>query len=268
MRSLRKFALVSAALGAGLLAACDEDVTSGSRSDAADAPADLLAQGPPDVPPFQVDTGPLPDGFYDRAPPPLPAGCPAVAPANGTPCTLDEIVACDYVITTCADGTQLERLCRCTGQSWSCIQDLGCPSNEPLGGAPEQVCGTCQSPPGASTCTYRIEKCVAAEDLKTTCTCAGGNPWSCTREYDCSPPNLCRQEGGDNCVTNGLINTGNFCPPGYVQGACAGFFCKPGLPGDSRLICDPPGSSPARSAACVYGQWACPIGYRLTYLPI
>jgi hypothetical protein len=78
MRSLRKFALVSAALGAGLLAACDEDVTSGSRSDAADAPADLLAQGPPDVPPFQVDTGPLPDGFYDRAPPPLPAGCPGM----------------------------------------------------------------------------------------------------------------------------------------------------------------------------------------------
>ena len=268
MRSLRKFALISAALGAGLLAACEEDGTSGPRSDAADAPADLSPQGTPDVPPFQIDTGPPVDGFSDLPPVPLPAGCPAAALANGTACTLDERVQCNYVTTTCADGTQLERLCNCTSGSWSCIQDLGCASDEPVGGAPEQVCGACQSPPGASVCTYRIEKCVAAEDLRTTCTCAGGNPWSCTRENDCYPPNTCREEGGSNCVTNGLVNTGNFCPPGYVQGACAGIFCRPGRPGDSRSHCVPPGSKPARPAACVYGQAACPIGYRLMYLPI
>ena len=266
MRSLKTLALFAALIAGGLVAACDESTTPESRSDGGDAPADVSSDRTPDtkVPVDQaapIDQAPV----VDEAPPvdqggfemSQPAGCGTTAPGGGTACTVTAGVQCKYVNRTCPDGKPLERLCVCTGGKWSCIQDLGCPNSEPAGGTPEQKCGTCPAGPGASVCTYRIETCAAAEDLFNRCTCTNGT-WSCSRDFDCYPPNTCRPEnGGDNCVTNGLANTGNFCPPGYVQGACAAYPCKPG---DPRRGCFPGTGNHPRSAACVYGQWACPIG--------
>ena len=79
--------------------------------------------------------------------------------------------------------------------------------------------------------------------------------------YDCNPPSTCLTPSGD-CVTTGSQNwsagTG-WCPSGTTMGACQGHPCSPG---DARPSCGQTGSS-SRSAVCVYGQWACGLGYSL-----
>jgi hypothetical protein len=224
------------------VAACDEGATPGSGSNAGDASADV-----------PVDQG----GAETQN----PADCGSAAPTSAA-CTLAEMVECNYEISTCPGGQPLTRRCTCTGGLWSCIQDLGCPTSETPGGTPQERCGACVSPPGPSVCNYPVESCVAAEDLWNRCTCTAG-AWSCSREYDCYPPNTCRHPGSGNCVTNGLVNTGNFCPSDYVQGACEGYPCTPGT---QPWSCIRSGDHHLRGAACIYGQWACPIGFTLATL--
>jgi hypothetical protein len=246
LRSCASIGLIPAMLGVAVVAACDDAAAPGSRSDGGDAAADQASS-------------------LDQAAADVhnPAACGMSAPTSGDSCTLDASTECIYRGSCPANGKPRDRLCVCTDGKWSCIQDLGCGLDEPaLAGPPAACQGSCQV--GAASCSYVVEKCPAAEDLQGTCTCSNGT-WSCSRAYDCYRPNTCHPPDSHVCVTNGLAgNTGNFCPQGFIQGPCVGNPCQLGTWSQRRPCRNAGGHQ--RSAACVYGQWTCPIGYSAAVL--
>ena len=192
---------------------------------------------------------------------PVP-GCPNDRPAGGDPCSLPSDSECAYDDLRCNDGSVLQAIYWCASGKWTSLGDLGCSASAPVAsmckGTGGQA-GSC-SPDGAQ-CAYVAELCPGNEPLMGSCTCSGGSSSSCIRSYDCNPPSTCLTPSGD-CVTTGSQNwsagTG-WCPSGTTMGACQGHPCSPG---DARPSCGQTGSS-SRSAVCVYGQWACGLGYSL-----
>jgi hypothetical protein len=258
------FAAILALATAALAAACDTTATTGSDA----GPDVAVLDGPADLPasPDASEVAPAPDGPIDGTPsdlgsdlPPVqrPAGCPAEVPAFASACsTPAEGVECAYR-KPCANGRWLDTICTCAAGQWSCLSDRGCAPDEPILTTPPPECqGKCT---GTATCEYAVERCVGTENLKGHCYCSNGT-WACSREFDCYPPSTCRGADGCNCVTNGLLSTGNACPAGTTPGLCTSLACRPGEPRPG-CIREVPGI--LRSAVCMYGAWACPIGYTL-----
>ncbi len=195
--------------------------------------------------------GPCPDA---GVPPANPAGCPAQDPMPNSTCSL-AAGQCEYVAERCASGSTRMRLCACTDGKWSCVQDLGCRVDEPARSTPPPACqAACTS---GQRCEYVVEKCPANEDLTGSCWCGNGSV-NCSRSFDCYPRLACASANGRNCVTLGsAFVTAPWCPAD--AGTCQGSPCKIG---DDRHSCVRVGGF-TRGAVCVYGQWACPVGYAL-----
>ena len=188
-------------------------------------------------------------------------GCPHDRPASGDTCSLPSDSECAYDDPPCSDGSVLKAIYWCTSGQWTSLRDLGCNLSLPV----SSMCTGIAGQPGSCSpegvlCDY-VELCPGNEPLMGSCTCSGGSWNSCLRSYDCNPPSTCLMPSGD-CVTTGSQNwsagTG-WCPSGTTMGACQGHPCRPG---DARPLCGQTGS-PSRSAVCVYGQWACGLGYSL-----
>ena len=188
-------------------------------------------------------------------------GCPNDPPAGGDTCSLPSDSECAYDDSPCRDGSVLKAIYWCASGKWTGLRDLGCSAFPP----PSPMCTALAGPAGTCTdgeqCAYVAELCPGNDPLMGACDCSGGSWSGCVRSYDCNPPSTCLTPAGD-CVTTGSQNwsaVAGWCPSGTTMGACQGRPCSPG---DARPLCGQTGS-PSRNAVCVYGQWACGLGYSI-----
>jgi hypothetical protein len=183
-------------------------------------------------------------------------GCPAEPPTSGIDCALAADLECTYG-AHCTSGAATSQIFWCASGKWTGAGDLGCGGAVAPSNPPPECTGACTA--GETRCLFIVELCPANEPLTASCFCASGSWGSCSREYDCYPPSTCVSTAGD-CLTTGKTNYSPnpaWCPSGTTMAACTGRPCSPG---DVRPACRQ-GGAPSHSAVCVYGQWACPIGY-------
>jgi hypothetical protein len=183
-------------------------------------------------------------------------GCPGERPTSGTDCVLEADGECRYE-SRCTSGTVLSQIFWCASGKWTGAADLGCGGAVASSYPPPECTGACTA--SDTRCLFIVELCPANEPLTASCFCASGSWGSCSRDYDCYPPSTCVSTAGD-CLTTGRQNYSpnpGWCPSGTTMAPCTGRPCSPG---DVRPVCSQAGA-PSHSAVCVYGQWACPIGY-------
>jgi hypothetical protein len=166
------------------------------------------------------------------------AACPATAPNDNDPCTMDAL-ACGYGVTDCMCGgaMMLEWSCRTAGGNQN---QMMCPATEPTNG------GTCT--PGRGDCMFGTRVCDCDNDT---------NAWACWDPADCPSTQPAEQAACDvvgmSCdydQTTGAPSQGgrnnNGCDCTATGWDCGGQFC--------------PATEPAGGGACEGGDGVCAYG--------